>query len=249
MGIFDNNGRRFGLSAFVLKIIACVTMAIDHVGAYLLPQYEILRIIGRVAFPIFAFFIAEGCRYTRNKPKRFLTVFGLALLCEAGYLIAEKTWTGTVLLTFSCSILMIYAVQAFKKALTEKRAVAILLSSLALGGSFAIGHLSGKYLSMDYGFAGALLPVLISLFDYREGAAPRFMKYLDNHLVRMVLFTVGVIGVWYFRGCGEIQFYSLIAVLPMAFYNGRPGPKKFKYWFYLFYPAHLLIIELIGRLL
>ena len=57
-GIFSNN---------VLKIIACITMLLDHMGFILFPQYPIFRIIGRIAFPIFAFLLAEGCYYTKNK--------------------------------------------------------------------------------------------------------------------------------------------------------------------------------------
>ena len=56
----------WGLSASTLKIIACILMVVDHLGAILLPQYMILRVIGRLSYPIFAYFIAEGCRYTRN---------------------------------------------------------------------------------------------------------------------------------------------------------------------------------------
>ena len=58
--------KRFGLSGNQLKVIAMVTMAIDHIGAYLLPQAMWMRIIGRLAFPIYAFLIAEGCRHTRS---------------------------------------------------------------------------------------------------------------------------------------------------------------------------------------
>ncbi len=241
----SSHTRSFGLSAFVLRLIACITMAIDHVGAYLLPQYTFLRIIGRLAFPIFAFFIAEGCRYTRNKPKRFLLVFGLALICEAGSIICTHTYIGTVLLTFSCSILIIFALQAFKKALVTKTTRAIVLSSLALAVTLAIGHLAGAYLSIEYGFAGVLLPVIISLFDYREGEAPAFLRRLDRPLIRLALFAIGILEVWYFRGMGEIQFYSILSIIPMAFYNGKPGVRKFKYWFYIFYPAHLAIIWVI----
>ena len=56
-GIFSNN---------VLKIIACITMLLDHMGFILFPEYPIFRIIGRIAFPIFAFLLAEGCYYTKN---------------------------------------------------------------------------------------------------------------------------------------------------------------------------------------
>lgn len=60
------------MSANVLKMIALITMTIDHVGLMLLPDYEWMRAVGRIAFPIFAFMIAEGCRYTRDR-KRYLS--------------------------------------------------------------------------------------------------------------------------------------------------------------------------------
>ena len=241
----------FGLSAFVLKIIACVSMAIDHVGAYIFTDAEALRIIGRVAFPLFAFFIAEGCRYTRNKKKRFFMVFGLAVLCEIGYFLLAHEITGTVLMTFSCSILIIYAWQAFKKALAQKSVSAMAMSSVALCTTVALGYLTSELLPIDYGFPGVLLPVLVSLFDYRAGEAPRVFRALDRPPVRLALFAVGIIAVWYFRGQADVQIYGLLAVIPMAFYNGKPGrgSRRFKYWFYLFYPAHLAVIAAIGMLI
>ena len=59
----------WGLSGNQLKLIALITMTIDHVGAYLLPQFTILRIIGRLSMPIYAFLIAEGCRHTHDRRK------------------------------------------------------------------------------------------------------------------------------------------------------------------------------------
>ena len=55
------------LSSNQLKIIACITMLIDHIGYYLLPNVGVLRLIGRLTFPIFAFLISEGAKYTKNK--------------------------------------------------------------------------------------------------------------------------------------------------------------------------------------
>ncbi|MBR6552622.1 MAG: hypothetical protein IKT89_07260, partial [Clostridia bacterium] len=67
--------KKFGLTNNQLKIIAMFSMLLDHIGKVLLPQYPILQIIGRLAFPIFAFMIAEGCFYTKNKTRYFLTIF------------------------------------------------------------------------------------------------------------------------------------------------------------------------------
>ena len=62
-----NSSRFPGLTGNQLKLIALITMTIDHIGFMLLPQVKILRAIGRIAFPIFAYMIAEGCQYTRNR--------------------------------------------------------------------------------------------------------------------------------------------------------------------------------------
>ncbi len=243
-----SNGPRWGLSAFALKVIACVTMLCDHVGAYLFPEVRILRIIGRLAFPIFAFFIAEGCRYTRHKLKRFLLVFGLAVICEVAYLVATDTLTGTALVTFSCSIPIIYALQAFKKSLVQKGIGRILLSLLALLAAGAAAVAVDYFVPIDYGLSGVMIPVLVSVFDYREGEAPAFLRRLDCHWIRLGFFAVGLVILWLIRG-PAIQLYALFSLIPMALYNGRPGIKAFKYWFYIFYPAHLLLIALIQLLM
>lgn len=68
----------------ILKLIAALSMLIDHVGLMFFPNQLWMRAVGRLAFPIFAFFIAEGFRYTRSKLRYLLTVFALAspvILC------------------------------------------------------------------------------------------------------------------------------------------------------------------------
>ncbi len=239
--------RGWGLSAFVLKVIACVTMVIDHIGVLLLPGVTILRIIGRISFPIFAYFIAEGCRYTRNKVKRFGMIFGLAIMCEVVYYAVSRVVEGTVLMTFSCSILIIYALQAFKKACVGRRAVPILCAALCLTATVAVGILVSIYVPIDYGLPGILIPVALSLLDYREGEAPAVFQHVDNRLLRLLVVAVGLVFLWYFRGRVEVQIYALLAVPFLALYNGKPGPRVFKYWFYIFYPAHLVILWLIAR--
>ena len=72
----------FGLNGFVLKCIAMVCMLIDHTGAVLFPQYRILRIIGRIAFPIYCFLLVEGAMHTRDIRKYELRLLGFALVSE-----------------------------------------------------------------------------------------------------------------------------------------------------------------------
>lgn len=98
------------LSSNALKLIAALTMLIDHIGVILLPNVPILRVIGRIAFPIYAFMIAEGCAYTKNKLRYFLSVFLLGAVCQIVYGIFDSEVYLGILITFSLSILVIHAI-------------------------------------------------------------------------------------------------------------------------------------------
>ena len=99
------------LNSNAIKILACVFMLIDHIGVYLFPSVSILRVIGRLAFPLFAFFIAEGCKYTKHRIKRLLLMFVCALCCVVLFNAFLGMLKGNVLITFTCSIVLIYAYQ------------------------------------------------------------------------------------------------------------------------------------------
>ncbi len=243
--------KRWGLSASTLKIIACITMLIDHVGAFILTDLEILRIIGRIAFPIFAYFIAEGCRYTRNKLKRFLLVLGLAIICEVTCLIYSGELDGGILMTFSFSILLIYQVQAIKKTLAQKKWWGAALWTLLFAASLVAVDCFIEYVMyIDYGFWGVLIPVFTALPDYREGEAPTCFRYISHRPVKLALWILGMLLLCIPRGLfTDVQSWCLVSVLFLAFYNGTPGVKRFKYGFYIFYPAHLVVIFLVNILL
>ena len=86
-----------------IKILACILMAIDHIGFHLFPDLIILRIIGRLSMPLFAFFIAEGCYYTKNKLKHFLLIFISGLIFLFGVKIFANFWYYNIFLIFSLS--------------------------------------------------------------------------------------------------------------------------------------------------
>ena len=241
----------WGLSASTLKIIACIAMVIDHVGAFILTDVELLRIIGRIAFPIFAYFIAEGCRYTRNRLKRFLLVFGLAVLCEGAYLIYDGEWNGGIMMTFTLSILLIYEVQAIKRALAKHAWWMAVLWILGLAASVILVYGFVEHiLYVDYGFWGILIPVFTALPDYKEGEAPACFKYLSHLPVKLAFCTLGVLLLCMSRGLfTNLQSWCLMALPILALYNGKPGRKGLKYGFYIFYPAHLAVIYLVKELL
>ena len=104
---------RFGYSATVLKWIALITMTADHIGFILFPQATALRVIGRIAMPVFAYLIAEGCRYSRHRLRYFLTVLGTGAVCAvAAYYAAGGTLYQNILITFALSIATICSLQS-----------------------------------------------------------------------------------------------------------------------------------------
>lgn len=228
--------KKFGLTNNQLKIIAMVAMLLDHVGKVLLPQYQILQIIGRLAFPIFAFMIAEGCYYTRNKIRYFLSVFLLGAGCQAVYIIWEKSFYMNILLTFSLSIIFIFSLENYKKT-KEKRIRILMLFTVITVLLIAVMLpviLIDQGFIIDYGIFGVLLPVVI---------------FYSPEKTRKLLFTAGVLIFLTLDLGGGIQWFSLLAVPLLALYNQKRGKYNIKPLFYIFYPAHLVVIYLISIIL
>lgn len=236
------------LSGNILKIIACVIMTVDHVGVHLFPQYTVLRIIGRLAFPVFAFFIAEGCKYTRNRERHFLMILLSGLIFMLVEYIFDNSVYVNVFLTFAISIAIIYALDTLKYyVFSENRnAGLIVLSALGFTASIAAAAVMSNYIDFDYGFFGIILPVSASLASFRRETrnVPGFLRALDNRFVKMA-FMLPVLIVLSIYSVKSYQFYSIAALALIALYNGERGKYNIKYAFYLYYPLHVAVIFLI----
>ena len=239
----------YSLSGNALKIIATITMLIDHIGVILLPQITLFRVIGRISFPIFAFMIAEGCAHTKNKLRYFLSVFLLGIGCQLVLYIAKGPEKLNVLISFSISMLGIYALQYMKnkvfcdKIHLTKKCFSVLVFVFAIIGIYYLN----KFLRIDYGFFGCMLPLSVSIF--RAPATNRFvfLKRLDNKFLHLTL--LGICLVFMALKYRGVQIYALFSILLLLFYSGERGKFKMKYFFYLFYPIHLVILEGISYIL
>jgi len=219
------------LSGNALKVIAAIFMTIDHMGELLFPHLRILRILGRIAMPIFAFMIAEGCKYTRNRWKYFGMVFGLGAICQVVYYFFDGSLYMSILITFSLSILTIYALQYWK----QKKTV---LSGLVFAGVVAAVYGLNQVLTIDYGFWGCMLPVF--------AAIPHGTKY-DRDRLSNTLLGVGLIPMA--PSMGGLQIFSLMALPFLYCYTGKRGKANLKYFFYIFYPLHLVVLQGIAMLM
>lgn len=216
------------LTSNQLKLLAMLTMTLDHIGVQMFPGVLWLRIVGRLAFPIYAYMIAEGCAHTRNRRKYLLQMAGLALLCQLVYFFAMGSLFQCILVTFTLSILLIYACDTGSRPLTALALLGVAFVTVALP-----RLLPGTDFAIDYGFFGVLVPVA---------------AYLGKTRREKLLFTAGALVVlaW---SVGGIQWYSLAALLPLALYGGQRGKRRMKWLFYLYYPLHLAAIYGISLLL
>ena len=223
--------RKLQLNSNELKLIALVSMTIDHIGYFLFPQLKLLRILGRIAFPIFAYMIAEGCRHTSNRLRYFLGILGMGILIQIFFWYTRHSLYQQVLITFSMSIALICSL----RQAAEKGGVWILLTGLALALAAFVCLLLKNYLpkrgfTVDYGLCGVLLPVLIYAAQTRTQ--------------RLVAAAIGLAAV-NFTFSSYTQWFSLLALPLLALYNGQRGSPRLKYLFYVYYPLHMVILECI----
>lgn len=214
----DRKTQTFGIDGFTLKCIAMVCMLIDHTGAVLFPQYRIMRIIGRLAFPIYCFLLVEGAVHTRDIRKYELRLLGFALISEIPFDLAifgRIYWEHQNV--FFTLFLGVVAIDFMKQSESKIRRILIVVVMILIA----------NFLNTDYSGAGIVIVACYYLL-YDKKIMKQFMFVVET----LLLYGIG------------IQLYASFAVLPMLLYNGKRGPSL-KYIFYVFYPLHLLILYLI----
>ena len=232
---------KFGLTNNQLKIIAMVSMVFDHVGLLFFPDVMIFRWIGRLAFPIFAYMIAEGCRYTKNRVKYLGMIGAMALAFQVVYFVAMGSLYQGILVTFSLAIITVYSIDGLRKCKKPWGLVAS-IAGLCFVAVFVFvlpNVLTGTDFEIDYGIWGILIPVLVYYMPSHKWRAGSVSALL---LVRAVYYALVP------SGLGLAQWFSLLAIPLLFLYNGERGKAKMKYVFYIFYPAHLVILYAIAML-
>ena len=235
----DMEDRKSGLSQEGLKLIACISMLIDHFGVSIVRQlntpwmidlYYVCRIIGRFAFPIYCFLLVEGMRHTRNPGKYILRLAIGILLAELPFdLLFEGGFTWdyqSVMVTLTLGAMMLLCMQK-----TDKKWLKILLAV-----PFAI---LARLAKCDYGSGGIVMIAVFALFDRLA------IQTVALWLVNRELLPTAAVRI--FGLVIRIQLLALLAQIPIGLYNGRKRShsKALQWGFYLFYPLHLLILWMI----
>lgn len=217
----------FGLSGSALKVIAMISMVIDHIALYLMEYgtvlYETMRCIGRIAFPVFAFLIAEGFIHTKSRYRYFFTLLGFAVISEIPwYLLNGADGTHNVMFTLALGVATLMVLEN------------LLQRSMVLGFLWTLG-MAGltSWLGVDYEWRGILVIVISYLYNTYAHFFPysRGMQFFCTFVFMM---QYGVIGV--------VMAYMIIYL-----YDGTRGFVQgsiAKYGFYAFYPIHLFFLSI-----
>jgi len=217
------------LSSFHLKLIAMATMLIDHTGAVLLRNEIVLRYIGRISFPMYCFLLVEGYIYSKNIKAYLLRLGIFAVISEIPFDLAFYNqmfyWQNqNVFLTLFIGLLSLFAFN-----LCKNRA-GFIFRFLGYA-AVALCAVAAKCLNTDYGFFGVISIFVIYLFRQET-----------------ILRAAAIILLNGFRS--QIQLYAAGSLIPIALYNGKKGYNShiIKLAFYIFYPAHLMILFYIKNL-
>lgn len=213
-------------SGSVLKIIAIVSMVIDHCAYFLMDNnstlYEAMRCVGRIAFPVFAFLIAEGFAYTHNRKRYFTRLLVFAVISEVSwYLLNGADGTHNVMFTLALGVVAL--------AVLEKLKENSVLCGIAI---LSIAYLA-TWSGVDYEWRGILMILVFNLLRNQNDNLPipygRMMQLLCAFPLMMHYGSIG----------------ALLACMTIFLYDGARGFIKgnvAKYGFYAFYPVHLLLI-------
>ena len=234
-----------GLTSNMLRTIAVVLMLSDHIWATAMSFGNWMTYIGRMAFPIFAFQIAEGFVHTSNFKKYALRLLGFAVATEIPFnLFYSSRWFNpyhqNVLFTLLLGLLAISVIDKLRKNLKFKNIALSLLWLLLICAASVIGF-------VDYGFTGMITVVMFYLL--RDFPFAWLAQLIAMVLINIVFFEGQVVPVEILGRMFEIptQGFAVFALIPIWLYAGRKGRsnKIMQYGFYAFYPVHMLILYLI----
>ena len=219
------------LSGTALKLIAMVCMVFDHVGDIFFPSAVWMRVIGRVAMPIFAFCIAEGCSHTHDRKKYLARLGVFALVSEIPF---DLVTSGRVLefghqnimATFFWTVLGLTLFDRVAGDGSDRKKLAAGTGLLILFAALSV------VLRMDYSFTAFGITAVFYCFRQKSLWFRNVIAMSYHLLVRNV----------------GIHIFGLLGFIPIFFYNGEKG-RGLKWLFYLFYPGHLLLIYLLRALI
>lgn len=214
-----------------IKIIAVISMTIDHAGAVFFPEYPVFRWIGRIAFPLFCYCLTVGMLYTRDIKKYLLRLFIFALISQPFWILGFNAGDifGNIfnLNIFFTLVVSLAAAWGFK----EKK-----------WWLFAAGALLLSFINFDYGITGLFLILVFYLCRNKPWLLA--VIYTASYLPALIGDASSNLALKIGGHAIDWTIFALLA-LPFILIHTNFRPKVSKWFFYIYYPAHLFVIFLI----
>ncbi len=226
------------MTTFQIKCIAIITMIIDHIGLFFFPHILLFRIIGRLAFPLFAWQIANGAYYTKNIEKYLSRLLLLALIAQIPFTLANQQigspplYTNVVFTLF----LGLYCIHILKKADNVWTFATVLIASCLLAIT----------LNTDYGVAGIFSVIFFYLFLHNKKMmliSQAFILVVIPYLVLLAERTLLTNLSWIYMD-STLEVWGLISIGLIFLYHNRKGFDT-KYLLYIVYPLQYVVIYLV----
>ena len=236
------------MTSFVLKCIAMITMLIDHTSIACLKYTSLFNVIGRIAFPIFAFQISEGYIHTKNIKKYFLRLFLFAIISQVPFMLFDSMFTNNfnfnIFGTLFVGLLSIFIYDKITNCsfvFTKSPKFNLLVSKLfGIIAVIAFGIIS-EACHFDYGFWGVAIIFLFYLF--KNNKTGMIIFYIIACIIK---YGISIITHGYHYLYVLLCLGTILPIIFICLYNGKQG-KKIKYLLYVFYPVHLLILYFIFK--
>lgn len=215
------------MNGFVIKLIACFSMILDHVK-YAIPQTDcfITEYLGRMSYPLFAFLITEGYIHTNNLKTYYKRLFIFAIISQIPFMLFRTLVGHWKMLNIMFTLLLgLFSITVYDKVKKEYISFPICIAVILLG----------EIINVDYGWFG--VAIILMFYIFRK-----------NKCYKLISYILLVIAYFYFSSIVIINKYviilfisCLLPIIPILLYNGKQG-KKIKYFFYWFYPVHMIIL-------
>ena len=219
------------MSSFVLKIIAIITMFIDHIGYAIFGKFSFFNYIGRIAFPIFAFQVSEGYLHTKNLKKYFLRLFIFAIISQVPFMMFSKIISNSFTLNIFFTLLLgLTSIYIYDKS---KHKIIGIIFAIIIGLLANISH-------CDYGFYG--VAIIFLFYVFKNDIVKSLTVFM---LATTIKYLIHIIEHGFYNEYLYLLICTLIPIIFISLYNGKKG-KNIKYLLYFFYPVHLLLIYLLN---
>lgn len=209
-------------------IIACLSMLTDYVGLVFFPKCQMLRIVGRLAMPIYAYFIATGFTNTKDKRKYLKRILLNALISQIPFMVMTNSHKLNICTVWVISIIMLHCINDKKRLASHRIAIFLLCTAVCIG------------VPMDYGLYAASWVMIFWLREKHNGFAGNITAVVLGFAATAILHNASQV----------IAIFSIPLIILCEKYKAtRIDNRYFKFIYRWFYPLHMMIVDIAAILI